>query len=234
MKISTLALYLLTLLLLAMPPLCAQNANHSERILSFHSDITVRADASMRVAETIIVYAAHININHGIYRDFPTSYQDILGKSYNVHFKVVSVSRNGAPEPYHTESSDNSTRVYMGSKDRLVATGKQSYTLTYEVNNVLGFFPDHDELYWNVTGNGWDFPIEKASATVKLPAGITKKRIKVEGYTGALGAKGQAYKASVDAATRAQFVTTKSLALHEGLTIVVSFPKGYVKQPKTR
>ena len=30
---------------------------------------------------------------------------------------------------------------------------------------MIGRFDDYDELYWNVTGNGWAFPIDRAEAT---------------------------------------------------------------------
>ena len=220
----------LALLLLAMQPLSAQD-NQAERISDFHSDITVRPDSSMQVVETITVYAAHQQINHGIYRDFPTSYRDRLGNRYVVRFNVLSVLRDGSPEPYHTVPRFNGIRVYMGSEDRSVDIGRHSYTLTYETNRQLGYFKDHDELYWNVTGNGWIFPIEQASATVTLPVGITGQQMRIEAYTGAQGATGRAYQALIDESNRAQFVTTAPLASNEGLTIVVSFPKGFVRKP---
>lgn len=217
------------LLLLALP--VAAQGGQTERIRSFHSDITVQPDGAMLVKETITVYAAHQQINRGIYRDFPTKYSDRLGNNYKVGFDVVAVTRDGEPEPYRTEARANGVRVYMGDKNSRVSVGEHTYVLTYETNRQIGFFPDHDELYWNVTGNGWDFPIERASATVTLPAGVPREAIKVEGYTGPQGATGQAYRASVDADGKAQFVTTQALGRKEGLTIVVSFPKGVVTPP---
>ena len=35
-------------------------------------------------------------------------------------------------------------------------------------------FADHDEIYWNVTGNYWNFPIARANATITLPQGAGK------------------------------------------------------------
>ena len=34
---------------------------------------------------------------------------------------------------------------------------------------------DHDELYWNVTGNAWKFPIDVATATVLLPPNVRSR-----------------------------------------------------------
>ena len=73
----------------------------SEEILDYHSDIRVQQDASLLVRETIRVRSAGVEIQHGIYRDFPTRYKDRLGNRYVIHFEVVEVSRDGQPEKFH-------------------------------------------------------------------------------------------------------------------------------------
>ncbi len=93
-----------------------------ERILDFHSDITVAADASMEVAETIRVRAEGDQIRHGIYRDFPTEYRDRYGNRVHVEFEPEGVTRDGADEPFHTEGQVNGVRVYFGSEDTLLST----------------------------------------------------------------------------------------------------------------
>jgi hypothetical protein len=204
----------------------------SEGITSFHSDITVNPDSTLKVTEIIAVYCAGEQIRHGIYRDFPTRYTDNQGRPYTVGFNLLATTRDGQTEPNHQERIDNGVRVYLGDPDYLLSPGFYTYTLTYTTSRQLGFFSDHDELYWNVTGNGWIFPIEKATATVTLPAGIRPADIKVEGYTGPQGATGQDYTASVDPTGKAQFAITQPLPPYQGLTIVVSFPKGFVQLPK--
>ena len=209
----------------------AQRALATERILDFHSDIAIAADASMQVSETIRVHAEGDQIRHGIYRDFPTDYRDSLGNRVHVAFEPVAVSRDGADEPFHTSGLDNGVRVYFGSENTLLAPGDYTYVLRYRTTRQLGFFADHDELYWNVTGNGWDFPIESASAAVALPGSIAPADLRVEAYTGEQGAKGKDYTASADAPSHATFRATRALAPREGLTIVVGFPKGIVAAP---
>ena len=56
-------------------------------------------------------------------------------------------------EPYHTENLSNGIRVYFGSSSYALPSGTHSYQFAYSTNRQLGFFHDHDELYWNVTGN---------------------------------------------------------------------------------
>ena len=162
-----LAFVMVTLVLLA---LTATGAVADERILSFDSDIRIHGDGGMAVTETIRVNAENVEIRRGIFRDFPTDYRDPLGNHYRVLFEVTGVTRDGAPEPFFTESRSNGTRVYIGDRDRLLPPGEHVYVLSYATDRQIGFFADHDELYWNVTGNGWGFPIDRASAHVALPA----------------------------------------------------------------
>ena len=203
----------------------------SERILEFHTDITVHRDSTLTVIETIKVRATGDKIKRGIYRDFPVRYSGRDFSRARVPFEVVSVERDGRPEPYHTETKPPYERVYIGSVDVMLKPGEYTYRLTYRTGRQLGYFTDHDELYWNVTGNEWDFPIDKVSAAVTLPAGIPADRIHHEGYSGPRGAKGQDYTSSVEAQGQARFATTRPLAPGEGLTIVVTFPKGFVAEP---
>ncbi|HXX17281.1 MAG TPA: DUF2207 domain-containing protein, partial [Candidatus Eremiobacteraceae bacterium] len=178
----------------------------SEQILDYHSDIRVQQDASLLVRETIHVLSAGIEIRHGIYRDFPTRYKDRLGNSYVIHFEVVEVSRDGQPEKFHVEDQVNGERIYIGDENVILAPGEYTYTLVYTVNREIGFFADHDEIYWNVTGTGWLFPIAHASATVTLPGNIPVSSLRMDGYTGPQGAHGKAFTSSVATGPAVSFV----------------------------
>jgi len=48
-------------------------AHADERILDYHADIQVLANAKMQVSATSRVHAEYGQIRHGIYRDFPTA-----------------------------------------------------------------------------------------------------------------------------------------------------------------
>jgi len=203
----------------------------AERILAYHSEITVHPDAWLTVTETIKVRAEGGKIKRGIYRDFPVRYVGRDRRRVVVPFEVLGVKRDGKAEPFHTESKDPYLRIYAGHKDVFLKTGVYTYTLTYRVGRLLAFFDDHDELYFNVTGNEWEFPIDQASATVALPEGVPADKIGHEAYTGPKDAQGKDYESSVDAAGRCCFRTTRPLAQGEGLTIVATWPKGFVTEP---
>ncbi|MCZ6804141.1 MAG: DUF2207 domain-containing protein, partial [Proteobacteria bacterium] len=204
-----------------------------ERIHSYHSDIVIDDKGDMTVMETITVNAEGNKIKRGIYRDFPTRYKDRFGNKYKVEFSIVQILRDGKPEKFHTEKKSNGIRIYIGEKSRYLKKRDYTYTITYRTNRQLGFFDQHDELYWNVTGNDWDFPIDKASATVRLPKTIPQDSIEVEGYTGISGSKDQNYTASIRSDGSAYIEATQTLPKRNGLTIVVTWPKGYIAQPTT-
>ena len=226
--IRRMCLLLGLLLAIALP------ASAAERILSYHSEIEVFADGGMQVTETIRVRSEQQEIKRGIYRDFPTDYKDRLGNRYRVGFEVVEVTRDGLPEGWHSEPQGNGVRVYMGRKTTYLDSGDYSYALTYRTSRQLGFFDDHDELYWNVTGNHWSFPIDQVTARVTLPEGVPVERLAPEAYTGLPGAQGQDYRTTVDYDGRVHVETTRAFTTGEGLTLVVAWPKGYVHEPSQR
>ncbi len=204
----------------------------AERIRDYHSVIVVDESGGLTVTETLAVQAAGDRIKHGIYRDFPTLYDGgTWGLKRSVPFEVVAVERDGQPEPYHLEDLDNGVRVYLGDRDSEVAPGPHTYRLTYRTAQQLGFFADHDELYWNVTGNGWIFPIDRATARVELPGDLPRAGLVLEGYTGASGSTERHLTSAIDPQGNATFATTAPLDSYEGLTIVASFPKGFVREP---
>lgn len=204
-----------------------------EKILRFHSDITVHEDASLTVKETIQVVSEGREIKHGIYRDFPTRYRRFWGDR-TVGFAVLEVLKNGQSEKYSQSRIYNGVRIYIGDKDALIPPGEQTYTLVYKTDRQLGFFKDYDELYWNVTGNEWKFPMEKVSADVRLPQGTVQKIINHAAYTGFKGERGEDFRAEIDSYGEAKFETTRSLAPSEGLTIALSWPKGFVVEPDAK
>ena len=215
------------LVLLALP----LAAIADERILEFHSDITVMQDGWIEVTETIRVRAEGDRIRRGIYRDFPTEYFDKLGNRYVVDFQPLAVLRNDAPEPFHSVADRNGVRTYFGRSDRLIDHGEHTYRFRYRASRMLGYFDDHDELYWNVTGFDWAFPIDRGSATVRFAFAAPPGTIATDGYTGPYGSKARDFTSHIDADGVAHFEANAPLGPLNGLTIVVMWPKGLVMEP---
>lgn len=226
LKTTLLSVILAAGLALIAGPALSQEA---ERITHFKSRVTVHPDASLTVTETIRVYCAGREIKRGIVREFPTRYRSRDGRTVTVPFEITAVKKNGKPEPYHVENVSNGKKIYIGSKNVFLKPGVYTYAITYNTGRQLGFFDRYDELYWNVTGNDWTFPIERAEAEVQLPEGGTI--LQKSGYTGVLGARGKDFVVASETETAIRFATTRTLNPGEGFTIAVAWPKGVVAAP---
>ncbi len=214
---------------LAAHPVITGSARAAEIIERFDAQIDVAPNGNLTVTETIRVRAEGREIKRGIYRDFPTDYTDSHGNRVRVGFTVVEVMRDGEPEPYFTERRGNGVRVYIGQKDVFLTPDHYTYTLTYRTDRQLGFFDDFDELYFNAIGHGWVFAIERARAIVHLPPGA--EVLSTTAYTGRRGESGRDFSTGSGVGGAVVFEATRPLQPGEGLTIVVSWPKGFVAEP---
>ncbi len=201
-----------------------------EEIILFDSTVEVRPDGDLVVTERIRVRAEGASIKRGIYRDFPLRFKYDDGSYGKVGFRVIEVLRDGAPEPWFRKDMNGHARIYIGRKDVFIPRGEHVYAITYRTSRQLRYFADYDELYWNVTGNFWLFPIRKAKVTVRLPASARPLRHAL--YTGAHGTRGQA-RAAVVKVSPGLFVaeTTAPLPPRNGFTVAIAFPKGVVAEP---
>lgn len=199
----------------------------AEQINSFDVDIDVLKSGDITVTETINVTAERRQINRGIFRDLPRYYEKD-GARLPYDYDIRRVERDGNSEPYAIERDGNAFRIRIGSESVLLQHGAHDYEIEYAVKNQVRYFDGYDELYWNVTGTYWLFPIESASATVSLPAGAKVRQ--AAAYTGYRGQKGGDYAYDIHGDDHV-FATTRALARSEGLTVAVGFEKGVVDPP---
>ena len=202
-----------------------------ERILDYRSDIRVQPDGALHVTETLRVRAEGKAIRRGIYRDFPTRYRDRYGNRVVVDFTPVSVRRDGGSEPWHTERRSNGVRIYAGSSNRTVEPGIHEYEFVFVTNRQLGFFDQYDELYFNVVGTGWAFPIDRVSVRVILPFELQPAELEANTFLGAYGSNrpgpadwrfdGEGWLMRSDG----------TLAPGQGMTVSLRWPKGYITEP---
>src|SRR5688500_1471502 len=188
-----------------------------ERITRFISDIQVRPDASLDVTETIDVRAEGKDIRRGIYRDFPTRYRGRDGSQVRVGFTLGAVSRDGRPEKAAVEPIRNGVRIRIGDADTLIDPGDHRYVINYRTTRQIGRFRRFDELYWNVTGNGWMLPIDVAEARIRLPRAVKLGQRAV--YTGPQGSAARNAEAVSEQPGEIDFRTTRPLGPYEGLTV---------------
>lgn len=201
-----------------------------EEIRAFAADVTLRVDGSVRVIETVDVRAEGDQIRRGIYRDIPIVLVGPSGNKIRVGLDVESVNRDGGAEDFRVERMGNFQRIWIGNSERLLTVGEHRYVITYVMDRMARSFADHDELYWNATGNYWDFPILKSVARVTLPDGAVISDLSA--YTGVAGATEQAVTITRNSDTGATFRTQRALAVGEGMSFAVSFQKGIIQYPQ--
>jgi uncharacterized membrane protein YgcG len=207
---------------LVFPAIAAARSFAIER---FAVDLDVQPDGSLAVQETLTV--TFRGAHNGLYRTIPVHY---VRQGLDFALRLDDIHALGeAHQPLRTEVS------YPGSYVRIKAwvpgavDATKTVRILYRVRRGLLTFDDHDELYWNVTGNEWEVPILEAAATVTLPPGLPANSAQVTAYTGPRGFAGTDYQASAGDAIR--FRTTRPLRPREGLTIVVGWPPGVVARP---
>lgn len=204
-----------------------------ERIMQFDSEIVVNSDSSIEVTENIRFNVRNWQINHGINRDLPISHAS--GSPVRIPLELREVRLDGVLEDYEVSHDIGMVHIRIGSEDRYISEGEHVYTIRYHLERQIGRYRyadkpkrDHDELYWNVNGNGWTFPIDKVTALVILPGIQDSRDIKLEAYTGVFGSKGTDYIAKVTGFNRGYFESTRPFNTYEGMSIVASFPIGTV------
>lgn len=216
----------------------AAQAPEREEIVAYDVTVQLADGGVMTVTESIEVRALGDRIRRGIFRDLPTAFPRLAGLGTVVApLEVVRVERDGAAEPYRIETvagpgKRSGVRVRVGDADVLLDPGIHRYTLVYRTERWMRFGDTRDTLTWNVTGNGWDFDIGRASARIVVPGAPPADAVDTEAWTGPEGSTardaGVAYDAAAGVAT---FTTDGALAPGEGLTVRVTLPSGTVAPP---
>jgi uncharacterized membrane protein len=224
--VRLLAAFLAVVVFLTLTPFTY--AQSSEQINSFDSRYTIKESGVVTVEESINYY---FNApRHGIFRKVLYEKKNNRGQKFLLDIKDISVTLNGSSNvPYSVTKSGGYYQIKIGDPN-LTITGEQEYNIKYDVYGALSYFDTHDEFYWNVTGNEWEVPIMKSTASVVFEPFIEAKNLNVICYTGVKGSSNQYCEYVI---TNTPSVTTQSilsLGPSEGLTIAVSFPKDKVAQ----
>ena len=212
---------LLVLLLVFSLPAWAR----SYHISRFTSNIHVEEDGSARIEEQITFVFK--GVYQGIYRDIPVDYPGPSGTNYTLFVKVDSITDDGGNKLKYEKKTNHGflhLKIYVpGAVD-----ASRTVNIEYSVANGTRFFEDHDEFYWNVTGNDWPVPIEQASAMIYFPAEASGK-LRAQAFEGVYGSSQHASASVTGPGVSVE--TTDSLPMRGGLTGDVYIEKGVLHQP---
>ena len=146
----------------------------NERILLFDSQAEFSPDGTMTVTETIRFLVRGTTIKRGFIRDLPLIWTRSDNKRFRLKISVLEVQRAGNPEPYAVTENNSMVSIRIGDAGKSVPHGVQEYRITYTVANHFSRFPDWDELYWNVTGNDWEFPMDEVRFSPRFSPGLAE------------------------------------------------------------
>jgi uncharacterized membrane protein len=146
-----------------------------EVINKFEVNLTAHKDGKMTVEENIEYDFGSLD-RHGIYRTIPlVSPVGNLFRVIKIDFEEIK--RDGKSEKYEVDLRNKETEVKIGDADKTIS-GPHTYYIKYIVENGIGSnYEDHDEIYWNATGNDWEIPINFASITINTDFGVSQQRV---------------------------------------------------------
>jgi hypothetical protein len=186
----------------------------------FDAAIELLPSGKLHVEETLTV--VFLTSHHGIYRDITISGAAPGGAKRTIDLQLESVSLDGGSVPYTTRRSGAYESLQIGDPSRTI-TGTHTYVIAYTVDRELLFYDEYLRLFWNVTGNDWEIPISRATATVTLPPGVPSDRV---GATSYVGYSGSVARGTAEIDSNGRFVFhAATLNPGEGLTIDLSIPR---------
>jgi uncharacterized membrane protein len=201
-------------------------AAKSWRIADFQDTINVDQDGSALVTERISL--VFVGEWHGIHRTIPIEYPGPNGTNYELFLQIKSVTDGqGGNLKYESSTAHGARDLKIYIADAVDTT--RTVEITYRVRNGTRFFKDYDEFYWNVTGNDWPVPIDRAEATVHFPEAAAGS-LRAQAFTGVYGSSERNASAEVNGA-QTQFAANTPLPMRGGLTIDVYIPKDILREP---
>jgi len=210
------------LLVLSATSLSAQRSYSIER---FEARIRVNRDASIDVTESIT--ARFVGSWNGLYRTIPIKYRTPQGLNWTLGVSLQS-ARDDAGRSLRTETSRQGASIKYKVWIPGAADADRTLVLRYHATNGLRFFDEHDELYWNVTGDQWDVPMRTATAEIELPSGTPG--VRAIAFNGVYGSTARDATVTIDG-NIVRIAMPHPLQYHEGLTAVVGWNKGVVTAP---
>jgi uncharacterized membrane protein YgcG len=220
------AFFLLLLGLLTQVHAAAQEK--SWRISDFKDNISIAADGTAQVNEQITL--VFVGQWHGIHRTIPVEYPGPNGTNYTLFVKLRSITDDAGNKLRYESSKSGDFRDYkIYIPDAVDAT--RVVNIAYTVRNGVRYFDGYDEFYWNVTGNDWPVPIDRASAFVTLPEDAAGK-LRAQAFTGAYGSTQKDATSEIKGAD-VMSETTNPLSMRGGMTIDIYIPKGILKEPSS-
>jgi len=205
-----------------------------DEIRSFQSDIVLHPDSTLTVTETIELQDRPGGVVQECFKRTFSGQATLRHNGDSIHttapsYRLLAVLKDGGPARYSTEKDRWGGRtICIGPQDGALEEGVHVFTIKYKTDYRLVERYDHDELFFDVSGQALEMPMKKASATVTLPKGADL--IFADGYAGPRERKYfTAQVEEADGGDQAQYVVTRPLKAEMVFQVSVAFTKGVAR-----
>lgn len=220
---------LLSILIVAFFCFSKEARGEAFHIQLYEVDIELNPDGSFFVTETIDL--RFNEARRGIIRSIPFRYRDqnVQGEKAKRPigpdvYEIVLEDIHVEGHQFKTSIDGDHTRIRIGNPDKRIK-GEQRYKISYRVWGALNEFSDHVEFTWNIIGNEWDAPIEKATFSISSSGEIRFRADDVVFATGRAGSRGDNLTLNV---TPKEITgeTIRALKPYEGISLATRHLKG--------
>jgi len=209
-----------------------------EHIESNSVVMDIRADSTISVAETI-EYNFGDKTKSGIIRYIPLNYQNLEGSNISIDISDVSVADKEGNQYSFVQSqsqSEDKKRKYLeisiGDAGQLIS-GTRTYVIRYSISGAIKFLPDHDELFWNVTGDRWPVYVKYPEIKINLPQRVDRDNVTKKCFIGLQAATVECIDRINNRKDPDVYYSYKGVVANEGMITVMGFPKGVVQKKVT-
>lgn len=203
----------------------------AEEIADYQVDIKVNKSSEINIVETIR-YDFGLLDRHGIFRNIPYITINKEGKKYQLEIDVSDVSYgNGQDVPYSISTENEDKIIKIGDPNKTI-TGVNTYVISYTVKGAVTYFSDHDELYWDAIGTGWEIPIYNTEVNLDL-TDFPEVKFTSENFicfSGIEGSTAQDCEILINPDNTVNISSSTVLMPNQGLTFALSFPQGTLER----
>lgn len=213
------------------------NAQEAFTITHYGINLKVNKNASLDITENLDVHFSQPR--HGIIRSIPYQYpmeklpagvdQAERQMHANGYTRIFVENIKVPGYDFSVSKSGDYENIKIGSAEKYV-NGDQRYMIKYTILNAINFFKNHSELYFNLIGIKWDTEIDSVDFQIELPKALADTPYYFVA-TGVLGSKENKTVTHWRSNKILYGHTIGILNPHEGLTVGIGFPNGYLSEP---
>ena len=206
-----------------------------EYVDSYNVVMDINSDSSIMVTETIRYNYAN-ETETGFARSIPLAYQDLDGTNFSLDISDVSVN-NENEKPYVFSQSkitnaDNKKaylKIEIGDINYPVS-GIPTYIIHYTVHGAIKYASDHDQLFWNITGDQWPIYVKQPQVKISLPQKVDRDKITKDCFIGIHAATIKCIDRINSKKKIVAYYSYKGVVSGEGMTVDLKFPKDIVQK----